>query len=189
MKLRSSTPPQWTSVVLANFDAFLLDHASAERKASATALSLLAHYPDRSELVEAMTDLAQEELSHFAQVCRILAKRKLILRHDEKDRYVRSLRSLARSSHEEYLMDRLLIAGIIEARGCERFGLIGQALPLGELKDFYLEITRSEARHAGLFVRLAKRYFSASHVEQRQDELLEAESALMLESPIRPTLH
>ena len=35
-----------------------------------------------------------------------------------------------------YLLDRLLIGSLVEARGCERFGLIAQALPDGPLKHF-----------------------------------------------------
>ena len=40
MLLRSRTPAAWAAAVLADFDAFLLDHAACERKASATAMSL-----------------------------------------------------------------------------------------------------------------------------------------------------
>jgi tRNA-(ms[2]io[6]A)-hydroxylase len=189
MKLRAATPEAWTSTAIASLDTFLLDHASAERKASATALSLIVHYPDRIELVDAMVELAQEELQHFAQVYRIIADRGLSLRGDEKDHYVRSLRKLARPTSPEYLLDRLLIAGIIEARGCERFGLIAEALQPGQLKDFYLELTRAEARHSGLFIRLAKLYFETPRVQERLDELLSAEGVIMLASPIQPTLH
>ncbi len=65
MKLRVSTSPDWIDAVLKDFDAFLLDHASCERKASATALAFTTHYPDRPELVAAMIELAREELEHF----------------------------------------------------------------------------------------------------------------------------
>ena len=58
-----ATPPGWTAAVLADFDAFLLDHAANERKASSAALALVAHYPDRPELVERCIALAIEELS------------------------------------------------------------------------------------------------------------------------------
>ena len=52
MRLRLATSPAWTEAVLADFDAFLRDHAANERKASASALALVAHYPDRALLVE-----------------------------------------------------------------------------------------------------------------------------------------
>ncbi|MDP5054736.1 MAG: tRNA-(ms[2]io[6]A)-hydroxylase, partial [Congregibacter sp.] len=49
-----TTPSAWTDVVLADFDGFLQDHAAAEKKASGMAVSMLSHYPDRPQLVEAM---------------------------------------------------------------------------------------------------------------------------------------
>ncbi|MCB9709363.1 MAG: tRNA-(ms[2]io[6]A)-hydroxylase [Myxococcales bacterium] len=189
MRLHAATPDAWATTVMADMNTFLLDHASAERKASATALSLLSHFPDRTELVAAMIALAQEELLHFAQVYELLSERRLILRTDERDRYVRALRALGRPQQPECLLDRLLIAGIIEARGCERFGLLAAALPPGDLKTFYLDITRSEARHAGLFVRLARCYYPAPEVSARQEELLAKESDIMLSCPLRARVH
>ena len=48
---------------MTDFDAFLLDHAACERKASAMAMSMVSHYPDKPDLVMAMADLAIEELA------------------------------------------------------------------------------------------------------------------------------
>ena len=45
------THPDWIGSVLADFDAFLLDHASAEKKASGMAMSMISHYPDQPALV------------------------------------------------------------------------------------------------------------------------------------------
>jgi tRNA-(ms[2]io[6]A)-hydroxylase len=86
-------------------------------------------------------------------------------------------------------MDRLLIAGIVEARGAERFGLIAEALPAGEMKRFYRSITRSEVEHQGLFLRLAENYFDSTEVRTRLDDLLEAEAAIVSELPVRIALH
>ena len=51
MRLGTATSAGWTAAVLADLGSFLKDHASCERKASASAMSFVAHYPDRSELV------------------------------------------------------------------------------------------------------------------------------------------
>ena len=64
MRLGIKTKPEWVLVVMGDFDSFLVDHALCERKASALAMSLVAHYPNHSALVSAMVDLAIEELSH-----------------------------------------------------------------------------------------------------------------------------
>ena len=189
MRLRRKTDPAWIEVVRADFDAFLIDHAACERKASATALKLVSHYSDRALLVRALIPFAQEELDHFARVMEIILDRGLATRSDEKDPYVGALMRLIKRGPEQYFLDRLLVLGIVEARGCERFGLLADALEPGPLKDFYLDITRSEARHHGIFVRLARAYYSAKTVEARLNELLEAEAKIIDTLPLRPAVH
>jgi tRNA-(ms[2]io[6]A)-hydroxylase len=187
--LQAASSPAWLSAVLADFDAFLLDHAAAERKASAVALSLITHYPDRRELVAAMMDLAREELEHFYQVYRRIEERGLILGPDGKDPYVGAMRAEIRGGRDEYFLDRLLVSGIVEARGCERFGMIAQALTDPSLRSFYCEIAASEARHDTLFVELARTYFSRVSVVARLDALVDAEVKIIEGLAIRPALH
>ena len=187
--LKSPSPQAWTGCVLENFDTFLLDHAAAEKKASGMALSMVSHYPDKARLVLAMAELAVEEMVHFREVVKIIQARGLTLGADVKDPYVNSIRTLLRQGSELYLLDRLLTAGVIEARGAERFGLIAKALPEGELKTFYRSITRSEDRHFELFLGLAAEYFSADIIEARWQEILTFESQAVAELPIRAALH
>jgi len=188
-KLKFKTPVEWAEGVVNAMDIFLPDHAAAEKKASSMAMTMVSHYPDKPELVTAMVDLALEELSHFRAVVRIMHARGLTLLPDEKDPYVNALRRCFRQGTAHYLLDRLLIAGIVEARGAERFGLIAEALPEGEMKRFYHSITRSELEHQDLFVRLAETYFDAKEVRIRLDDLLEAEARIVSELSIRPALH
>lgn len=189
LRLRTKTPSEWTRLVLGDFDSFLVDHAACERKASATALKLVSHYSDRTTLVRALIPFAQEELEHYAQVMQIILDRGLDTRPDERDPYVRSLMKLVDRGPEAYFLDRLLVLGIVEARGCERFAMVAEALEPGPLKDFYAEITRSEARHHGLFVRLAREYFRVEVVQERLDQLLDAESQIVEQLPLRPAVH
>ena len=174
---------------MAEFDTFLLDHAAAEKKASGMAMSMLSHYPDRPALVTAMSELAVEEMVHFREVVKIIQQRGLQLGADLKDQYVADVRQLIRRGPEVYLLDRLLTGAAIEARGAERFGLVGEALPAGELKRFYTSIARSEERHFELFLDLANTYFNARVVNTRWHEILEAEAAIMTSQPIRAALH
>ena len=187
--LKYKTPDAWAECIVAALDVFLPDHAAAEKKASSMAMTMVSHYPDKHELVAAMTDLALEELAHFRAVVRIMQERGLTLQPDEKDPYVNALRRYCRQGSEEYLLDRLLVAGIVEARGAERFGMLAEALPDGELKPFYQAITRSEMGHEELFVQLALDYYDGKRVRQRLDELLDAEAAIVRALPIRPALH
>ncbi len=188
-KLRFDTPSAWAAAVLADFDSFLIDHAAAEKKASGMAISMLSHYPDRIKLVNAMVDLSIEEMNHFREVVKIMHKRNLILGSDQKDPYVNDFRKAFRRGKDEYFLDRLLIGSIIEARGCERFALVGEALPTGKMKQFYQAIAASEARHNTLFTDLAAEYFPLEEVNSRLDELLDIEAEIVARLPIRAALH
>lgn len=187
--LRYATPQAWVDTVMADFDSFLIDHAAAEKKASGMAVSMLSHYPDRTELVLAMSDLAIEEMVHFRDVVKVMQKRNLTLAPDTKDTYINSFRKHMRKGTDVYFLDRLLIGSIVEARGCERFGLVAEALPDGELKKFYWAITESERRHDDLFSKLAYLYFDKAIVDQRMDELLDAEAEIVKALPIVAALH
>lgn len=189
MRLRVSTPPAWAAAVLADFDAFLFDHAANERKASSAAMALVAHYPDRAELVERCIALSIEELTHFQAVHARIAARGLTLPPDTRSEYLRRLAQQFREGSEAYFLDRLLTAGIVEARGCERFGILAAALPEGSLKDFYRDLARSEARHQELYIELAGLYFDPSVVGARLEELLAAEAEVMAELPVRAALY
>lgn len=174
---------------MADFDSFLLDHAAAEKKASGMAISMLSHYPDRVELAAAMTELAVEELTHYREVVKWIHRRGLITAADSKDHYVLALRDHLRKGSEVYLLDRLLTASIIEARGAERFALVAEALPAGALKKFYHSIARSEERHYELFLALAGKYLEPQMINARWDELLDIEAAIVKALPVRAALH
>lgn len=187
--LRYRTPTEWIDAVLADFDDFLIDHAAAEKKASGMAISMLSHYPDKAKLVNAMIDLSIEEMTHFREVVKIMSERGLMLAADQKDSYVTALRKCMRSGRDDYFLDRLIVAGIIEARGCERFGLVAEALEEGQIKRFYRAITESESRHENLFLELANVYFTQAVVEARLNQLLDDEARICAAQPIRASLH
>jgi tRNA-(ms[2]io[6]A)-hydroxylase len=94
-----------------------------------------------------------------------------------------------RGGRDDYFLDRLLVSGIVEARGCERFGMIAEALTDASLQSFYREIAASEARHDALFVELARAYFSRDSVDARLDALVDAEAKIIQDLAIRPALH
>lgn len=175
--------------MLADFDRFLLDHAAAEKKAAGMAISMASHYPDKPALVEAMADLAVEEMSHYREVVKIIHSRGRLTAADERDPYVNALRKHLKKSSEDYFLDRLLLGGVIEARGAERFGLIAEALEPGPLKQFYRSISRSEERHLSLFTDLAGQYFPADTVEQRLREWIALEAEIMARQPLGAALH
>jgi len=191
LDLRFKTPPEWLTAVFADFDSFLLDHAACERKAAATGMSFVVRYPDRSALIEPLIEFSREELEHFQIMYRIIHARGLRLSDDYKDTYVNSLRSQVRNGGEGMLLDKLLVAGIVEARGCERLFMVAEALATQEspLATPYLELARAEARHHGLFFRLARAYFADEEIDPRASTLLDYEAELVKRLPHRAAVH
>ena len=189
MKLLAATRPDWVEAVLADFPAFLRDHASCEKKASGMALALAAHYPDRPALVGAMADLAVEELGHYREVVRLLLERGLQPGPDVRDPYVNALNAEVRRGSMAYLLDRLLIAAIVERRGAERFGLLADAHEDAGLRKFYRAIATSEGRHWRTFMELAKRECPEQDVAGRLAALLGREAEIAAHLPPRAALH
>ena len=179
----------WLECVLANFDEFLLDHAANERKASTMAMSLVAHYPDKPDLVREMVDLALEELTHFKQVIRLMQERDLCMTPDVKDLYVNEMRHHIRGDTQDYFLDRLLSGAVIEARGEERFRQLADHLMDEKLKVFYLALANAEKGHHQLFLRLALQYFNDQVVDKRLAEWIVIEKSVIESIPVRSRLH
>jgi tRNA-(ms[2]io[6]A)-hydroxylase len=191
LDLRFATPAEWLDAVFADFDAFLLDHANCERKASATGMSFVARYPDRRELLDPMIEFAKEELEHFHVMYRICAARGLTLADDYKDPYVNALRSKIRAGGDAHFLDRLIVSGVVEARGCERLFMVAEALKTREpgLFEPYMELARAESRHHGFFFRMARLYFGEGEVLSRAGEFLDFEAELVRRLPHRAAVH
>jgi tRNA-(ms[2]io[6]A)-hydroxylase len=189
--LAVSTRPEWIQAVMTDFPVFLQDHADCERKASAMALSFVAKYPDRVEIIPELIETALEELNHFRQVYAHMEKRGISLaREITEDPYIRALLDLCHTDPPRRFLDRLLLASIIECRGAERFRLVCEAIQDDpELKEFYHQLWASEAKHGNIFVKMALRYFEDNRVYQRLNELNEAEGKIIQGLSLRPALH
>ncbi len=188
VKIASSK--EWVEAVMADFPSFLRDHADCERKASGMAMSFVAKYPDRLEILPDLIDTAIEEMEHFKQVYDIMTSQNIHLNHEiEKDVYVNRLMKLARSGREERFMDKLLLASVLECRGAERFKMVADALEDPSLKNFYKALWTSEAKHGHIFVGFALNYFEEKDVYSRLEELMTAEAQILQEIPVRAALH
>ncbi|MCH8233019.1 MAG: tRNA-(ms[2]io[6]A)-hydroxylase [Bacteroidetes bacterium] len=188
--LRVNSPAQWVDAVMNDFNTFLQDHANCERKASAMAMSFVAKYPNRMEIIPELIETALEEMEHFRDVYAIMEKRGVLLPHEiGQDHYVKQLLDFCRSGREERFLDRLLLASVIECRGAERFKLVAQALEDEALKQFYKRLWTSEARHGNIFVKMALNYFSKDEIYVRLNELNEIEADVLISLPIKAALH
>lgn len=158
--LQRPTPASWVSAAVRDLPTLLNDHANCEKKAAATALSLLFSYSSDSVLCERMSRLAREELRHYEQVMRLMRRRNILQRSLSASRYARGLHASMRSEDPGRCVDTLIIGAFIEARSCERFALIAPLLD-EELSGFYRGLLAAESRHFRHYLELA---------EQRADE-------------------
>ncbi len=124
-ELKFDTPKAWAEAVMNDFDSFLQDHADCERKASAMAMSLVYKCPDKVKIIPMLIETALEEMEHFKQVYDVMHERGIQLKHEtEKDPYIEALMKLLRTPSKQRLLDRFLLASIIECRGTERFRMV-----------------------------------------------------------------
>jgi tRNA-(ms[2]io[6]A)-hydroxylase len=167
----------------------LIDHAHCEKKAAGTALNLMFAYVENADLCRAMTEIVNEELAHFQLVRELLDRRGIRFRRLVPSAYGRRLADLVEKNEPARAVDRLLIAGLIEARSCERFDLLRRHVQDRELADFYDGLFESEARHHSAYVRLAKQYADEVTVKSRLDELAAAEAKIIEEGDPLPRMH
>ena len=192
LPLRCSTPPQWAERAAARLDLFLADHAICEQQAALAALNLVAHYPEDAELVERMTSLAIEEVSHLRRVAHLLRVRGHLPAKRRTNPFTAALHDFRTRGGEPWRkVDRLLIGALIEARSCERFTCLLEALgdrdP--EITALLEDLGPAEKRHWELFYRLARREVEPEALERRWQAWLDHEAGIQARAGTEPTVH
>ena len=179
--LKLPTDPRWVDIVEKNIEDILTDHAFCEQKAASTAISFIVSFPEYTELVQEMTALVKEEISHFKMVHDKIIERGWTFGRDRRDDYVIELLKFfpKGGSRTTQLVHRLLYAALIEARSCERFRLLSEELKDKELATFYRNLMVSEANHYTMFLGFARKYGEKKEVEAKWQQLLHYESQII----------
>ncbi len=179
--LKLPTDPRWVNLVEKSIEEILTDHAYCEQKAASACIGLIQLYPDKIYLVEKLSPVVTEEWSHFRMVLKELEKREMQLGFQRKDEYVNKLRKFVvkGGSREHRLLDKLLMAALIEARSCERFRLLSEEISDKSLREFYRNLMIAEAKHYTMFIDIANQYTDKEKVKIRWEEWLEYEASVM----------
>ena len=127
--------------------------------------------------------VAREELGHFEAMLGELARRGIAFARQRPAPYAGRLHALVRASEPERLLDLLLACAAIEARSCERLGLLRDALDDERLRALYGELLAAEARHHRLYVDLAESVFEKEKVRARLAEVLAHEARVLRDAP------
>jgi tRNA-(ms[2]io[6]A)-hydroxylase len=189
LSLQFPTPPRWLAQVENQLHLLLIDHAHCEKKAAGVAMNLLFSYVEHEELTRAMTEVVREELDHFQQVRTILNRRGIRFYKLSPSAYGSRLHELVSKHEPQRAVDRLLVAALIEARSCERFGLLRDHLVDRELAEFYGSLFESEARHHSIYLRLARHFQSEEGVRKRLAELAAVEGQIIAAGEDQPRMH
>ena len=189
LSLQSASDARWLAQVDAHLEDVLVDHAHCEKKAAGVAMNLLFSYVDNVTLARAMTEIVNEELEHFRLVLDLLERRGVPFRKLTPSSYGQRLHELIRKEEPGRAVDRLLVAGLIEARSCERFALLADHVADQELRDFYRGLFESEARHHSTYVRLAGDFAAEDAVRERLHWLAAAEAAIIATGDPIPRMH
>src|SRR5438128_7467850 len=110
LSLHAPSSDRWLRQVAANLEELLIDHAHCEKKAAGSAMNLLFAYVENADLCRAMTEIVQEELSHFHLVRDLLARRGIRFRRLRPSTYGDRLRALVSKLEPQRAVDRLLVA-------------------------------------------------------------------------------
>lgn len=181
--LKMPTDPRWADLASISLQEVLTDHAFCEQKAATQCISLIQRYPDKEELVNALSPIVTEEWGHFRMVWAEMKKRGYKLGKQRKDDYVNLLlqqepKGLA---PDDRLLHKLMICALIEARSCERFRLLADHLDDEHLRKFYQKFMISEAGHYRLFIDLAITYYGAEATRTAWQHWLTVEGQVLLQ--------
>lgn len=189
LRLHFETDPAWGGWAAGRLDEILLDHAHCEKKAAGAAVNLVFRYPEHARLARPLSELAREELAHFEAVLGMLDARDVAFARQRPSPYAGRLHAIVRRDEPGRLLDLLLCCAAIEARSCERLGLLAEALPDGPLRELYGGLLAAEARHHGLYLELARAVAAPAELKSRLDAVLAHESTVLREAPPLARLH
>jgi tRNA-(ms[2]io[6]A)-hydroxylase len=181
--LQFETETSWADIAKVNLEQILTDHAFLEQKAASNAVSIIINYSEETELVKEMSNIAIEEMQHFKMVHLLMVKRGMVLGREQKNDYAIRLQKFFNKTKDRKnaLVQRLLIAALIEARSCERFKVFSENMEDEELSKFYKNLMISEANHYTTFLKFARAYEDRKIVDEKWNALLAFEAQMMRE--------
>ncbi|MFB1041067.1 MAG: tRNA-(ms[2]io[6]A)-hydroxylase [Polaribacter sp.] len=181
--LQFETETSWADIAKVNLEQILTDHAFLEQKAASNAVSIIINYSEETELVKEMSNIAIEEMQHFKMVHLLMVKRGMVLGREQKNDYAIRLQKFFNKTKDRTnaLVQRLLVAALIEARSCERFKVFSENMEDEELSKFYKNLMISEANHYTTFLKFARAYQDRAIVDEKWNALLAFEAEMMIE--------
>ncbi len=189
--LQFETETSWVDIAKDDLHQILTDHAFLEQKAASNAVSIIINYSEETDLVKEMSNIAIEEMQHFKMVHLLMVKRGMVLGREQKNDYAIKLQKFFNKTKDRTnaLVQRLLVAALIEARSCERFKVFSENMEDEELAKFYKNLMISEANHYTTFLSFARKYQDRAIVDEKWNALLAFEAEMMHERGNTAKIH
>ena len=187
--LTSLSSERWIKLALSNPIEILIDHAHCEKKAAGAAIQLMFKYPSEHELSAVLSPIAREELEHFEIILNLLKDKGIDIKALKPAPYGAELAKNIRKEEPYRMLDSFLVAGIIEARSHERLSILALNFEDASLREIYNSLLESEARHFGIYWKLAQKKFSKKEVFNRLNELALKETEILSETFSLPRIH
>lgn len=178
-ELGYQTPASWAKRAAAEPLALLSDHAHCELQAAVACSALIARYPDRPKLVDLAARVISEEMVHFRRVVDLLREMGGELGDAGPSPYAEGLRRGSSGTRKSGLLDRLLLAALIERRSCERFELLAESGADPRLVNLYSELAPEEVEHQRLFLDAARYECPNNDADGRLAQLVAVEAKLL----------
>lgn len=178
--LLCATPKDWLEQANSNLETLLLDQANCEKKAAATAVSLLHRRSDDASFTLSLSRIAREELTHLEQVTKVLHGRSIAMRNLSASRYAASLHDWMNKREPQRFVDQLLVCAMIEARSCERIEALLPYLDV-ELEALYDKLHEAEDRHLEFYFGKAWQ-INAGYCENRLNSLCLRDAELVTQA-------
>ena len=187
--LSSLSSEKWINLALSNPIEILIDHAHCEKKAAGVAIQLMFKYPSEQKLSEVLSPIAREELEHFEKILYFLKDKGYKLKALQPPPYGSELAKNIRREEPYRMLDSFLVAGLIEARSHERLSILALNFEDSSFRKLYNSLLESEARHFGIYWKLAQKTFSKEEILNRLDELAIKETEILSETFPLPRIH
>ena len=131
----------------------------------------------------------RDRLEHFEKILFLLKDLGHSLKALKPPPYGAELAKCVRKEEPNRMLDSFLIAGLIEARSHERLSLLALNSEDKSFKLLYDSLLESEARHFGIYWKLAQTKFSKDETFKRLEELSKIETEILSKTFSLPRVH
>ncbi len=173
----------WVELNAMHLDQFLTEAADCERKASAFAMQFTSKYPKYKKLMSELVGIAIGNLQNFKLFLDHFDKQGIMmLKEIQKNLHSLSLMYECRHKHRERLLDKFIVASLLESRASERYDQLALQLNQRNLQKLLSKVSARKKLHAAKYLEMASRIFKEEEISKRIKFFLKVEYSVLTSS-------